>query len=112
MKKDYSEIEEFLNESKKIVSDTAIESELISEYYNTYGMCCFSLNRLDEALENIEYAKRVADEIYGENSDLSIKYQLNILYIQYSMGNYDSVYADMHELMKIIIKKPSEYKET
>lgn len=112
MKKDYSEMEKFLKESKKIVSDTAIEIELILEYYNTYGMCCFSLNRLDEAFENIEYAKKVADEIYGENSDLSIKCQLNILYIQYSMGDYDSVYADMHELMEIIIKKPSEYKAT
>ena len=83
LEKDYYNMRKILNEGKKIVDNTDENGDIISEFYNMYGLCYLKMGRIEEALKNLEYAKNIAEEVYGEESDLCFKCRLNILYVYF-----------------------------
>lgn len=112
LKKDYRYMEKLLKTGKEMADNIGSDDEITSEYYNLYGLCCFKLGRIEIALKNLEYAKHIAGTIYGKESDQCFKCQLNILYIQFSQGEYETVYNGMHDLMEKVIRNVAKYKET
>lgn len=112
MEKDYYNMKKILKEGKKIVDNTDANDDITSEFYNMYGLCYLKMGRVKEALKNLEYAKNIAGEVYGKESDLCFKCQLNILYVYFNQGKYNTVYNGMHALMEKVINNVSIYKET